>query len=84
MSFGLLYNLFETVYSPFLMKKAVRAAVVILFFGWACSSIAVVPRIEIGRILFTVYCPSIKVVPSIWIRSLIKHFNVILCQLPIE
>jgi hypothetical protein len=45
---GMLFKLFEHIYAPFILKKWVRAAVVILFFGWACSSIAVVPKIEIG------------------------------------
>lgn len=30
------------------MKKPTRCLVMIVFFGWLCSSIAVVPRIEIG------------------------------------
>ena len=45
---GMLFKLFEHIYAPFLLKKWIRAAVVIIFFGWACSSIAVVPKIEIG------------------------------------
>ena len=45
---GMLYKLFEHLYAPFLMKKWVRATVIVLFFGWACSSVAVVPKIEIG------------------------------------
>ncbi|XP_050509778.1 NPC intracellular cholesterol transporter 1 isoform X3 [Diabrotica virgifera virgifera] len=45
---GLLYSFFKYLYVPTLMNKAVRCAVVILFFGWLCSSIAVVPYIEIG------------------------------------
>ena len=48
---GMLYKLFEHLYAPFLMKKWVRAAVMIIFFGMACHSIAVVPKIEIGRTL---------------------------------
>ena len=46
----MLFKLFEHIYAPFLLKKWVRAAVIVLFFGWACSSIAVVPKIEIGKI----------------------------------
>ena len=46
----MLFKLFEHIYAPFLLKKWVRAAVIVLFFGWACSSIAVVPKIEIGNI----------------------------------
>ena len=30
------------------MKKWVRASVMIVFFGWLCSSLAVVPHIEVG------------------------------------
>ncbi|XP_065355610.1 NPC intracellular cholesterol transporter 1 isoform X2 [Calliphora vicina] len=45
---GLLYKFFKSVYVPFLMKKTVRVVVMIVFFGWLCSSIAIAPRIEIG------------------------------------
>ena len=45
---GMLYRLFKHLYAPFLLKKWVRAAVIVIFFGWTCSSIAVVPKIEIG------------------------------------
>ncbi|XP_019872017.2 NPC intracellular cholesterol transporter 1 isoform X2 [Aethina tumida] len=45
---GLLYSFFKSLYVPFLMNKVVRAAIMILFFGWLCNSIAVVPHIEIG------------------------------------
>jgi hypothetical protein len=44
----MLYKLFEHLYAPFLMKKWVRATVIVLFFGWACASVAMVPKIEIG------------------------------------
>ena len=30
------------------MNKWVRAGVIVLFFGWLCSSLAVVNKIEIG------------------------------------
>ena len=40
--------MFKYFYAPFLMKKWVRASVVIVFYGWLCSSLAVVPKIEIG------------------------------------
>ena len=36
------------MYVPLLLKKWVRAFVMLVFFGWICSSIAVVPHIEIG------------------------------------
>ncbi|CAH1984188.1 unnamed protein product [Acanthoscelides obtectus] len=45
---GLLYTFFKEVYVPLLMKKSVRVIVMIVFFGWLCSSIAVTPKIEIG------------------------------------
>ena len=45
---GMLFRLFKHLYGPLLMKKWVRASVMVIFFGWACSSIAVVPKIEIG------------------------------------
>lgn len=44
----MLYKLFKYIYAPFLMKKWVRASVVVVFFGWLCSSIAVIPKIEVG------------------------------------
>ena len=44
---GMLYKLFKYIYAPTLMKKWVRAAVVIIFFGWLCSSLAVVNKIEV-------------------------------------
>merc|ERR1719347_922753 len=47
-SVGMLFRLFKHLYSPFLLKKWVRAGVVVAFLGWTCSSIAVVPKIEIG------------------------------------
>ncbi|XP_056644165.1 NPC intracellular cholesterol transporter 1-like isoform X3 [Diorhabda sublineata] len=45
---GLLYSFFKYVYVPALMTKPVRCAVMIVFFGWLCSSAAVSPHIEIG------------------------------------
>ncbi|KAM7354023.1 Niemann-Pick type C-1a isoform 3-T3 [Cochliomyia hominivorax] len=45
---GLLYKFFKSVYVPFLMKKTVRVVVMIVFYGWLCSSIAIAPQIEIG------------------------------------
>ncbi|XP_026319568.1 NPC intracellular cholesterol transporter 1, partial [Hyposmocoma kahamanoa] len=43
-----LYNLFKHFYVPFLMKREVRASVMIIFFAWLCSSVAVAPHIEVG------------------------------------
>lgn len=45
---GILYSFFKYVYTPFVMKKVSRVAIVIVFFGWLCFSIAVTPHIEIG------------------------------------
>lgn len=45
---GILYKIFKVAYVPLLLKKWVRAFVMLVFFGWLCSSIAVVPHIEIG------------------------------------
>lgn len=45
---GALYKFFKSIYVPFLMKKTVRIIVMIVFFGWLCSSIAVAPHIEVG------------------------------------
>ena len=45
---GPLYKLFQHAYAPFLMSKPIRAAVVVVFFGWLCASIAVAPKIDVG------------------------------------
>jgi len=45
---GVLYRVFEHLYAPLLLSKWVRPVIMILFFGAACSSIAVVPKIGIG------------------------------------
>lgn len=45
---GLLFKFFRSVYVPFLMKKVIRAFIMILFFAWFCASIAIVPKIDIG------------------------------------
>ncbi|KAH8410547.1 hypothetical protein KR009_000183, partial [Drosophila setifemur] len=45
---GLLYKFFRCVYVPFLMKKVVRVAVMVIFFAWLCFSIAIAPNIDIG------------------------------------
>ena len=41
-------QLFETTYAPFLMKPWVRAVVIVAFMFWVCTSVAMVPHIEIG------------------------------------
>lgn len=45
---GALYKFFKSIYVPFLMQKTVRVIVMVVFFGWLCSSIAVAPHIDIG------------------------------------
>ena len=45
---GAMYKLFKYFYAPFLMKKLVRPAVVVIFFGWICFSLSTVNKIGIG------------------------------------
>lgn len=45
---GLLQKFFKHAYAPFLLSKIVRPIVMVVFAGWLCSSIAVLPKIEIG------------------------------------
>lgn len=45
---GTLYRLFKEKYVPFLMQKSVRAVVMVAFFGWFCSSVAIAPHIDVG------------------------------------
>lgn len=45
---GILYKFFKVLYVPCLMNKSVRAGVMVVFFGWLCTSIAVLPSIDIG------------------------------------
>lgn len=45
---GVLYKFFKVIYVPFLMKKIVRISVMVIFYGWLCSSIAVAPHIDVG------------------------------------
>ena len=45
---GTLYKIFQNAYAPFILSKPARAAVVVVFVGWLCTSIAVAPRIEVG------------------------------------
>lgn len=45
---GMLYKFFKLFYVPMIMKKSVRVGVMVVFFGWLCSSIAVAPHIDIG------------------------------------
>ena len=45
---GTLFKLFKYFYAPFLLKKWMRPAVMVVFFGWLCFSLAVVNKIEVG------------------------------------
>ncbi|XP_034244049.1 NPC intracellular cholesterol transporter 1 isoform X2 [Thrips palmi] len=45
---GALYKLFEAAYVPMLLNKWMRPAVMVIFFGWLCSSLAVIPHIDVG------------------------------------
>ncbi|EEC13272.1 Niemann-Pick type C1 domain-containing protein, putative [Ixodes scapularis] len=45
---GFLYGLFEKYYAPNLMRAPVRLVVMLVFVGWACISLAVTNKIEIG------------------------------------
>ncbi|KRT84012.1 Hedgehog receptor, partial [Oryctes borbonicus] len=45
---GILYSFFKYMYTPFVMNKVSRIVIVIVFFGWLCFSIALMPHIEIG------------------------------------
>lgn len=45
---GVLFKFFKAIYVPFIMKKMVRITVMVVFFGWLCSSIALAPHIDVG------------------------------------
>lgn len=45
---GVLYKCFKIIYVPFLMQKKIRVIVMVVFFGWLCSSIALAPHIDVG------------------------------------
>jgi len=45
---GVLYKVFKHFYAPFLMKNWSRKSVVLIFLGFLCFSLAVVPNIEVG------------------------------------
>lgn len=45
---GFLYKLFHKYYAPFLVKKPVVIVVLLAFFGWVCSSIAVLSNLDVG------------------------------------
>ena len=45
---GTLHKFVKKIYVPCLMNVISRLLVMIVFFGWLCVSIAMIPRIEIG------------------------------------
>ncbi len=45
---GPLYRVFKYLYAPFLMRKWVRPVVIVAFFAWFCTSMAVVNKLEVG------------------------------------
>lgn len=45
---GLLYRIFRDVYAPFLLSKTMRAVVMVVFCGWLCTSLALMPLVEVG------------------------------------
>ncbi|XP_071519627.1 NPC intracellular cholesterol transporter 1-like [Panulirus ornatus] len=45
---GPLQKAFKYVYAPMLLSRIVRPIVMVVFAGWLCSSIAVLPKIDIG------------------------------------
>ncbi|XP_068081512.1 NPC intracellular cholesterol transporter 1 homolog 1b isoform X2 [Anabrus simplex] len=47
-SHGPLYTIMKVLYVPILMHPIVRLGVVVVFLGWLCSSIAMIPHIEVG------------------------------------
>lgn len=40
--------MFQKLYVPTLMNKYIRALVVLIFTAWLCTSIVVIPKINIG------------------------------------
>lgn len=45
---GTLYSFFRQVYVPFLLNKYTRATVIVVFLGWLCVSLSVLPAITVG------------------------------------
>ncbi|XP_015908024.1 NPC intracellular cholesterol transporter 1 isoform X1 [Parasteatoda tepidariorum] len=45
---GVLYKFFKNVYAPLLLNNFSRVLVLIGFFGWLCSSVAVLNKVDIG------------------------------------
>lgn len=45
---GTLHSFFRKLYVPFLLHKYTRASVMLLFLGWLCVSLSVLPNISVG------------------------------------
>lgn len=45
---GVLYRIFQHAYAPFVLSKTMRAVIMVVFFGWLCASIALMPHVEVG------------------------------------
>lgn len=45
---GILYSAFKNIYAPVLLKLPIRIGVLLVFWGWLCSSLAVIPSIDVG------------------------------------
>lgn len=45
---GILHSFMAEYYAPALMNTVGRMIVVVVFFGWFCTSVAVIPQLEIG------------------------------------
>ncbi|KAK3857102.1 hypothetical protein Pcinc_036625 [Petrolisthes cinctipes] len=45
---GVCYSIFDQIYAPFILQDFVRVAVVLLFLGVFCTSIAVTPHLNVG------------------------------------
>lgn len=42
------YTMFQKFYVPSLMNKYIRPLVVLIFTAWLCTSILVIPKIDVG------------------------------------
>jgi Niemann-Pick C1 protein len=45
---GILYAGFKKIWAPVLLQFPVRVGVIVVFLGWLCSSLAVIPYIDVG------------------------------------
>lgn len=71
---GFLYAFFKKVWAPFILTYPMRVLVMIIFFLWACISLAVVPRIKPGLDPDAVLPEDSHV--TIHFRSLFKYADI--------